>query len=73
MPNSPARLTSDEWRDIALMSVMRALIVDLLQISGLSRSDARNALAEATGRPFVEGGDDVPDPDSDDLASPLWG
>lgn len=70
---SPARLTSDEWRDIALMSVMRALIVDLLQISGLSRSDARNALAEATGRPFVEGGDDVPDPDSDDLASPLWG
>jgi hypothetical protein len=55
------------------MSVMRALIVDLLQISGLSRSDARNALAEATGRPFVEGGDDVPDPDSDDLASPLWG
>ncbi|QIK71033.1 FUSC family protein [Propioniciclava coleopterorum] len=70
---SPGRLGIDEWRDIALMSVVRALIVDLLQISGLSRVEARDALAEATDRPYGEPETDLPASDSDDEASPLWG
>ena len=70
---SPTGLGTEEWRDIALMSVMRAMIVDLLQITGLSRADARNALAEATGRPFSESSEDQAESDSDDLSSPLWG
>lgn len=70
---SPGGLDIDEWRDIALMSVVRALIVDLLQISGLSRADARAALADATDRPF-EDPDAEPGPSaSDDETSPLWG
>ena len=70
---SPVRLGPDEWRDIALMSVVRALIVDLLQITGLSRAEARDALAETTDRPYGEPEDDLPSSKSDDGASPLWG
>lgn len=70
---SPGRLEGDQWRDVALMSVVRALIVDLLQLTGMSRQAARDALAESTGRPFGEPEAEVPASDSDDDASPLWG
>lgn len=36
------------------MSMVRALIVDLLQATGMSRLDARAALADTWGRPFAD-------------------
>lgn len=69
---APSDLEGPDWRPIALISLMRALVVDLLQVSGLSREQARNALTDTWGRPFERDADLDP-LESDDDASPLWG
>lgn len=68
--SSPAEIESADWRPTALMSMVRALIVDLLQATGMSRLDARAALADTWGRPFAD--DHNPTVTEDD-ASTLWG
>lgn len=67
--SGPAELESADWRPTALMSIVRALTVDLLQASGMSRSAARATLTDTWGRPFAE---DQPGSSEDD-ASTLWG
>lgn len=67
---APAEIHSDDWRPTALMSLMRALVVDLLQITGLSRADARGLLPDTWGMTFA---DDKPPELADDDTSPLWG
>ncbi|MDX5398939.1 MAG: hypothetical protein LPK92_04350, partial [Actinomycetes bacterium] len=67
--SAPAEIDSADWRPTALMSLVRALTVDLLQATGLSRTGARAALADTWGLPYAEG-EAV---DADDDASALWG
>lgn len=67
----PGRMLGD-WRSVALVSVTRSLIVDLLQVSGLSREAARQTLAGSLGLSSVEVESDASD-DSDDRASEVWG
>ena len=56
-----------DWRRSALLSVMRSIAIDLLQLTGLSRQSARYYLP-GTG-PEADPGVDV----SGDEASVLWG
>ncbi len=66
--SSPREVESDDWRPAALRSLVRALVVDLLQLTGLSRPDATGRLNDTQGAPFrpEEGG-------PGDEASALWG
>lgn len=68
---APSRVRSGDWRTVALMAVVRSLVVDLLQVSGLSREQARAALADSLGAEHGEG--ELGAEDSDDSASDLWG
>ncbi len=68
---SPADLDSVDWRPTALMSLVRALVVDLLQGTGLSRASAREALADTWGIPHAQEGDTAVPPE--DFASGVWG
>lgn len=68
----PAEMVSDpgDWRNATLMSLLRAIVVDLLGLTGLSAAQARSALADT--------GDYNPQTDEDaasgvDLASKVWG
>lgn len=70
---APHHVTGPDWRPVALMSLVRSLVVDLLQLTGLSREQARDALVDTWGRPYGDRDVDVPPADSDDDASPLWG
>lgn len=67
--SAPGEIASADWRPAALMAIVRALTVDLLRTSGLSRSDARSALADTWGLPFAEADDESDEEDS----SALWG
>lgn len=71
--SGPNDIPSQDWRPLALASVVRAVVVDLLQLTGLSREQARAALTDTFGRPFAEEHDQGTDLESDDEASPLWG
>ncbi|WP_342373342.1 FUSC family protein [Propioniciclava soli] len=70
---APSQMRADYWRSVALMVLLRALVVDLLQMTGLSRDAARAALAETEGRPFADDDPERGPHASDDGASPLWG
>lgn len=70
---APSGLGGEDWRPVALMSLVRALVVDMLQLTGLSREQARDALTDTWGRPYGEHDVDLPSSQSDDGASPLWG
>ena len=70
---APSDLEGDDWRPVALMSLMRAMVVDLLQMTGLSRDRARDALIDTWGRPYGEQEAELSAGQSDDDASPLWG
>ena len=48
------------------MSLVRALVVDLLQVTGMSREQARDALADTWGRPHGLPDGHVPDAGDDD-------
>ncbi len=76
----PGDIPGNDWRPLALAAVLRAVIVDLLQITGLSRNQAREALADTWGRPFADRDEGRPDAtgrgggvERDDGPSPLWG
>lgn len=61
---------ADDWRSATLVSLLRAVVVDLLELTGLSMAQARAALADT--------GDFNPDeehfePSSAELASDVWG
>lgn len=70
---APAEVEGLDWRPIALMSLMRSIVVDLLQMTGLSRAQARDALVDTWGRPFEDRDPELSRADSDDDASSLWG
>lgn len=70
---APSEVAGEDWRPIALMSLLRAAVVDLLQMTGLSRAQARDALVDTWGRPFEDPDVDAVSTDRDDDASPLWG
>ncbi|MFT3875289.1 MAG: FUSC family protein [Propioniciclava sp.] len=70
---APAELAEEDWRPAALASVLRALVIDLLQITGLSREAAHDALTDTWGRPYGPHDAPVPPSESDDDASELWG
>ncbi len=63
----PEALGTD-WRSASLAVTARALAVDLLQSTGLSRADARARLPGAPGNPYL---DDAAGPDEG--ASDTWG
>ena len=73
--SGPADIPGEDWRPQALASVVRAVIVDLLQLTGLSQAQARSALADRSVRAEPDEADDATDAraESDDEASPLWG
>lgn len=66
---APHEIESQDWRPAALMSLVRALVSDLLQVTGLSRSDAAARLAATHGAPFAAEREASPE----DEASALWG
>lgn len=71
--SGPGEIPGDDWRPLAIAAVIRAVVVDLLQLTGLSREQARDALADTWGRPFadpVAGGTVA---EGDDGASGFWG
>lgn len=51
---APAEIHSSDWRPTALMSLVRALTVDLLQATGLSRAAARATLTDTWGLTYAE-------------------
>lgn len=67
--SSPTEIDTEDWRPGALMALIRALAVDLLQMTGMSRADANSALAATLGAPFAVA-DEVP---PEDEASQFWG
>ncbi|MDN5569840.1 MAG: FUSC family protein [Propionibacteriaceae bacterium] len=71
---SPSQLRPDYWRSMALLTLVRALVVDLLQMTGLSRADARALLPDTQGRPFADAeAEQEYGRDNDDGPSRLWG
>lgn len=70
---TPSEVEGSDWRPVALMSLVRSLVVDLLQLTGLSREQARDRLTDTHGRVHREPEADLPGSGSDDDASPLWG
>lgn len=70
---APSAVEGEDWRPVALMSLMRAIVVDLLQMTGLSRDEARDSLTDTWGRPFGGTDAELPPGRGDDDASPVWG
>lgn len=68
---SPGDLDTSDWRPVALMASMRSLTVDLLQMSGLSRADARSHLVDTWGLTHAVDEPIPPERDDDD-SSQLW-
>lgn len=68
----PADVLSDpdEWRNATLMSLLRAMVVDLLQLTGLSLAQARSALADTGAFDPEEAADEA---SGADLPSYVWG
>ena len=64
---SPARAVGDGWHGTVLISVVRMLTIDLLQMTGLSRAQARAEL------PGVDPEDEDPSSLAVDGPSALWG
>lgn len=65
---APESAQPDDWRHTALLSIMRSMAIDLLQLTGLSRDQARHYLpgagSEPTGTDSHVAGDE---------ASGVWG
>jgi len=70
---TPGELATSDWRPVALTAVVRSLVVDLLQLTGLSREQARDLLPDTWGRPFGVPEADEPRRPDEDEASTLWG
>lgn len=70
---APSEVEGPDWRPIALLSLLRAVVVDLLQVTGLSRSQARDLLTDTWGRPFEDRAVEPAPGGDEDEASPLWG
>lgn len=70
---TPAEVRAGDWRTVSLMVVIRSLIVDLLQVSGRSRTEARQTLVDSLGVGAVPTEADLDGEDSDDAASRMWG
>lgn len=67
--SAPTSIESTDWRPAALMADLRALLVDLLQMTGLSRDAANSLLAGTLGGKYA-----LPDArPPEDGASALWG
>lgn len=68
----PADVLSDpeDWRSATLMSLLRAVVVDLLQLTGLSLAQARSALADTGDFDPEEAEDEA---SGVDLPSFVWG
>lgn len=64
---SPAAVMHSTWRSVALVSVMRSVAVDLLQLTGLSRTSARLLLADMADATEAGGG-----AEGVDAASAIW-
>jgi uncharacterized membrane protein YgaE (UPF0421/DUF939 family) len=64
---SPAAVMHSTWRSVALVSVMRSVAVDLLQLTGLSRTGARLLLTDMDGATEAGGGTE-----GTDAASAIW-
>lgn len=59
---SPEEVTGDDWRGTVLVSLLRALAVDALQMTGLSWGEARQALPDIGGlQPETEADEDEED------------
>lgn len=69
---NPADMPTQDWRPLALMSLLRALVVDLLQLTGMSRADARALLPDSRGLKYAEPPSGPPEY-NDDASSPIWG
>lgn len=69
---APTALAPDsaEWRTATLVSLLRAVLVDLLELTGLSMAQARATLAD-TGH--FDPDDDLPQDSEIDQASSVWG
>lgn len=72
---APSEVDAEDWRPVALTALCRALVVDLLQMSGLSKSKARAALPDTHGRPYAERDTEgvIPVDAPEDDHSRLWG
>ncbi len=64
---SPAAVMHSTWRSVALVSVMRSVAVDLLQLTGLSQTEARLLLTDMDGATEAGGGTE-----GTDAASAIW-
>lgn len=69
---NPAEIDTQDWRPLALMSLLRALVVDLLQLTGLSRADARALLPDTRGLRYADPPSGQPEV-NDDASSAIWG
>lgn len=69
---NPADIDTHDWRPLALMSLLRALVVDLLQMTGMSRAGARALLPDSRGLRYAEPPSGPPEFD-DDASSSVWG
>jgi uncharacterized membrane protein YgaE (UPF0421/DUF939 family) len=66
----PDQVGSEGWRSIVLVSLLRSVVIDLLQLTGLSRSEARQRLADlGTDQPDAPHSTTLPE----DQASAVWG
>ena len=66
---APAGHADADWRPAVLVSLMRSVTIDLLQMTGLSRTQARLVLPDTGAGPVT---DDGLGPDTD-AASGMWG
>ncbi len=64
---SPAAVQAEGWRSVVLVSLLRSVAIDLLQLTGLSRTEARSRMADTED----ERGDGPQLPE--DEASAIWG
>lgn len=71
---APSEIESTDWRPVALMAIVRSLVVDMLQLAGLSKSEARAELADTYGRPYAarDSDGDLPEAAPEDRHSRLW-
>jgi len=65
---APGDVSEGGWRPTALVSIMRSIIVDLLQMTGLSRGQARELLPDLSDVHVDVSGQEAADGPSD-----LWG
>ena len=67
---------ADGWPTQTLVSVLRSLVVDVLQIAGMSASEARDQLPDADGKVAAWGAEDEDtsaEEDDDEGSAPAGG